>query len=393
MSLRVAAASLLTGALALGGCGDDEGSTDATATAAESTETAPSTETTPDPSSGSGTPTSTAASSSTDASTTSATTVADDTSSGTDTTGAVEDGWVMVWSDEFDGDSIDATHWAPEVNCWGGGNGEQQCYIDDPQTAFVADGVLHIVARNQQTSGPAVNDDDPAYDPDDTSATLPYRSARLRTRDMGDWRFGRIEVRARLPFGQGTWPAIWMLPSAQAYGGWAASGEIDIMEAVNLHVDGENRVHGTLHYGSYWPTNVYSGAEYVLPGGANPADEFHDYAVEWESGEIRWYVDGDHFATQRQDGWYTLYDDGSGELVVGEGAAPFDESFHLILNLAVGGAWAANVNQGGIDPTVFPQELLVDYVRVYECSVDPQTGDGCDTTDGDFELVPGNPAP
>ncbi len=321
--------------------------------------------------------------------------VADESGSDTTvgTTGEVESGWVLVWSDEFDGAAIDPTRWAHEVNCWGGGNGEQQCYVDAPESAYVADGLLHIVAIGEPTSGPAVNDDDPAYDPDDTSVTLPYASARLRTRDMGDWRFGRIEVRARLPFGQGTWPAIWMLPSAQAYGGWAASGEIDIMEAVNLGVDGENRVHGTLHYGSYWPANVYSGAEYVLPGGANPADDFHDYAVEWERGEIRWYVDGDHFATQRQDGWYTLYDDGSGELIVGEGAAPFDESFHLILNLAVGGAWAANVNAGGIDPSVFPQELVVDHVRVYECSVDPESGDGCDSTDDDFELVPGNPPP
>lgn len=318
----------------------------------------------------------------------------DDGSSSDETTaGGTEEGWVLVWSDEFDGDAIDPTRWAHESNCWGGGNGEQQCYNDDPAGSFVADGMLHIVARNESTSGPAVNDDDPAYDPSDTSVTLPYASARLRTRDMGDWRFGRIEVRARLPFGQGTWPAIWMLPTARVYGGWAASGEIDIMEAVNLGVDGENRVHGTLHYGSYWPNNVHSGIETTLPDGANPADDFHDYAVEWEQGEIRWYLDDHHFATQRQDGWYTQYTNDGGELVIGEGAAPFDESFHLILNLAVGGAWAANVNAGGIDASVFPQELTVDYVRVYSCSVDPKTGDGCDTIGDDFEVVPGHPPP
>jgi len=316
-----------------------------------------------------------------------------DPDSGSSDDGPVENGWVMVWADEFDGNEIDPTRWEHEINCWGGGNGEQQCYTDAPESSFVSDGMLHIVARMEPTSGPAVNDDDPAYDPNDTSVTLPYASARLRTRDMGDWRFGRIEVRAQLPFGQGTWPAIWMLPTARVYGGWAASGEIDIMEAVNLGVGGENRVHGTLHFGSYWPNNVYSGAEYSLPGGANPADDFHDYAVEWERGEIRWYVDDHHFATQREDGWYTLYDDGTGEMVLGEGAAPFDESFHLILNLAVGGAWAANVNDGGIDPSVFPQEMTVDYVRVYECSVDPETGDGCDTIGDDFELVPGHQPP
>lgn len=314
-------------------------------------------------------------------------------SDGSGTEGATEDGWVLVWSDEFDGEELDPTRWAHEVDCWGGGNGEQQCYTDAPTNSFVQDGQLHIVARNEPTSGPAVNGDDPGYDPSDTSATLPYSSARLRTRDLGDWRFGRIEVRARLPFGQGTWPAIWMLPTARVYGGWAASGEIDIMEAVNLGVGGENRVHGTLHYGSYWPNNVYSGAEHVLPGGASPADDFHDYAVEWERGEIRWYVDGHHFATQTQDGWYTRYEDEQGELVVGEGAAPFDESFHLILNLAVGGAWAGNVNDGGIDPSVFPQELVIEHVRVYQCSVDPESGDGCDTIGDDYELVPGHQPP
>jgi beta-glucanase (GH16 family) len=249
------------------------------------------------------------------------------------------------------------------------------------------------VAEHEPTSGPAVNEDDPAYDPADTSATLPYSSARLRTRDLGDWRFGRVEIRARLPFGQGTWPAIWMLPTARVYGGWAASGEIDIMEAVNLGVDGENRVHGTLHYGSYWPNNVYSGAETTLPDGALPSDDFHDYAVEWERGEVRWYFDDHHFATQREDGWYTLYTDDSGQLVVGEGASPFDESFHLILNLAVGGAWAANVNAGGVDSSVFPQELVIEHVRVYECSVDPESGDGCDTIGDDYEVVPGHQPP
>lgn len=313
--------------------------------------------------------------------------------SDTTTEGATEDGWVLVWSDEFDGEAIDPTRWEHEVNCWGGGNGEQQCYTDASHNAFVQDGRLHIVAHREDTSGPAVNDDDPAYDPSDTSATLPYSSARLRTRDLGDWRFGRFEIRARLPFGQGTWPAIWMLPTARVYGGWAASGEIDIMEAVNLRVEGENRVHGTLHYGSYWPNNVYSGTEYTLPGGADPAADFHDYAVEWELGEVRWYVDGHHYATQRDDGWYTLYEDEQGQMVVGEGASPFDESFHLILNLAVGGAWAANVNAGGIDESVFPQELVVEHVRVYECSVDPQTGDGCDTIGDDYELVPGHAPP
>ena len=334
-------------------------------------------------------------------STSGATTSADDGDSGssgpapsdTETTGTQPgEGWMLVWSDEFDDDQISAERWEHEVNCWGGGNGEQQCYTASPDNAFVEGGQLHIVARNEPTSGPAVNDDDPGYDPDDTSATLPYSSARLRTRNHGDWRFGRVEVRAKLPSGQGTWPAIWMLPTDTVYGAWAASGEIDIMEAVNLGVGGDQRVYGTLHYGSYWPANVHSGAEYSLPDGVSPADDFHDYALEWEDGEIRWYVDDHHYATQIQDGWYTQYDQG-GMMTIGEGAAPFDERFHLILNLAVGGAWAGNVNDGGVDASVFPQEMVVEYVRVYACADDPESGDGCDTIGDDYELVPGNPAP
>lgn len=315
-----------------------------------------------------------------------------DDGNGSSTTGdAPGQGWTLVWSDEFDGEAIDDAKWGREVNCWGGGNGEQQCYTASDDNAYVEGGRLHIVARNQPTSGPAVNDDDPSYNPGDTSVTLPYSSARLRTRGLGDWRFGRIEIRAQLPRGQGTWTGVWMLPTDQVYGGWAASGEIDIMEAVNLGVGGETRVYGTLHYGSYWPNNVHSGTEYALPGGVNPADDFHDYALEWEQGEIRWYVDGFHYATAQQ--WYTRYDDGSGQMVLGEGAAPFDERFHLLLNLAVGGAWAGNVNDGGIDASVFPQQLVVDHVRVYACGVDPETGDGCDTLGDDAELVPGVPPP
>lgn len=320
-------------------------------------------------------------------------TMTGDASTTTDSSATTEDapgeGWTLVWSDEFDGDTIDPAHWQHEVNCWGGGNAEQQCYTALPTNAFVTEGALHIVARAESTQGPAVNDDDPAYDPDDTSATLPYSSARLRTRDLGDWKYGRIEVRARLPFGQGTWPAIWMLPTDQVHGGWAASGEIDIMEAVNLRVDGERRIYGTLHYGGAWPDNLHSGAETTLPGDADPAEGAHDYAIEWEEGEIRWYVDGEHYATQQQTGWYSQSGDGS----IAPGAAPFDERFHLILNVAVGGAWAANVNAGGIDPTVFPQEMVVEYVRVYQCSLNPETGDGCDTVGPNAMLVSGYERP
>ncbi|MFT7559179.1 MAG: endo-1,3(4)-beta-glucanase [Flavobacteriales bacterium] len=298
-------------------------------------------------------------------------------------------GWSLVWSDEFDGDAIDTAKWGWEENCWGGGNSEQQCYTSREDNSFVDNGFLNIIAQREDFTGPNTPDGS-----NGDNATLPYTSARLRTKDLQEWTFGRFEIRAKLPEGQGTWPAIWMLPTDSPYGTWASSGEIDIVEAVNLKVDGESEVHGTLHYGRNWPDNVSSGDSYTLPDGTNPADGFHTYAVEWEEGEIRWYVDGVHFSTQRSDGWYSQYTI-DGDLVDAPEGAPYDaeQSFHMLLNLAVGGDWAANTNQGGIDEAAFPQSLQVDYVRVFECSIDPATGKGCATVDASVALNPGNNRP
>ncbi len=251
-------------------------------------------------------------------------------------------GWELVWADEFDGPEIDLSKWEHEVDCWGGGNNELQCYEDGEKNAYVADGFLHIRAL----------DDNP---PDSGG----YSSARLRTIDKGDWRYGRFEARARLPSGQGLWPAIWMLPTDNLYGGWAASGEIDVMEAVNLSAT-NNVIYGTLHYGGEWPDNVSSGNETVPP--RSVSDTFFTYRIEWEEGEIRWYVDDALYGTQTD--WTTA------------GApfpAPFDQRFHWILNVAVGGDWPGPPD----GDTVFPQEMVVDYVRVYRCAADPETGHGC----------------
>src|SRR5690606_15444517 len=271
----------------------------------------------------------------------------------------------LIWSDEFDGDAIDPAKWNHEENCWGGGNNEQQCYTDRAENSFVADGILTIKAQREDFTGS--ND---ANGEGSGTTTLPYTSARLRTKNLQEWTYGRFEIRAKLPAGQGTWPAIWMLPTDSPYGTWAASGEIDIMEAVNLKtqttVDGvlqppEAKVHGTLHYGRVWPGNVNAGAPYVLPNDANPADDFHTYAIEWEEGEIRWYVDDVHFATQRSTGWYSQYMV-DGVLTDAPVGAPFDSpsQYHLLLNLAVGGNWAGNVNNTGIDESVFPQTMQVE---------------------------------
>jgi beta-glucanase (GH16 family) len=305
--------------------------------------------------------------------------------------------WKLIWSDEFEGDSIDKRKWGFEENCWGGGNNEQQCYTKRKTNAFVEDGKLNIVAKKGSFTGP-----DNADGRTGTTKTLPYTSARLRTLNKKDWKYGRFEVRAKLPFGQGTWPAIWMLPTDWVYSGWAASGEIDIMEAVNLKSqsdapgavkgDQESRTYGTLHYGKEWPDNAYSGQGASLPNGINPADDFHTYAIEWEEGEIRWYVDNIHFATQRQEGWYSQYKK-DGTLVNAEGSAPFDQKFHLLLNLAVGGSWSANANGKGIDESIFPQTLAIDYVRVYRCSVDRWKGKGCAAVSENAKFVEGQIPP
>lgn len=174
-----------------------------------------------------------------------------------------------------------------------------------------------------------------------------YTSARLVTKNKGDWLYGRFEIRAKLPYGQGIWPAIWMLPTDWEYGGWPISGEIDIMELVG-HEPGT--VYGTIHYGN---PHTYTGAHYSLPAGQTFADDYHVFALEWEPGEIRWYVDGYPYQTQTE--WFT-------SSTKGVYPAPFDKRFHLILNVAVGGVWPGYPDE----TTVFPQVMSVDYVRVYQ---------------------------
>jgi hypothetical protein len=169
---------------------------------------------------------------------------------------------------------------------------------------------------------------------------------------MGDWTYGRFEVRAKLPTGQGLWPAIWMLPTNDAYGGWAASGEIDILELVGHEPD---KVHGTLHYGAPFPGNVFSGSSFTLPTG-DFSTTFHTFALEWEPHEIRWFVDGVQYASRSS--WWS-----SG----GAFPAPFDQPFHMLLNVAVGGNWPGNPNGS----TQFPQVMEIDYVRVYQEGVAP----------------------
>ena len=278
------------------------------------------------------------------------------------------DRWALVWSDEFDGSGIDPAKWDFEVDCWGGGNEERQCYTARPENAFVQDGRLQIVARRENAVGPAlpVHLDEALPEAERGKlAAKPFTSARLTTKGRADWTYGRFEVRARAPEGQGAWAAAWMLPSEERYGAWAASGEIDILELVNQGAeckfcgDGrENRVFGTIHYGGEWPRNKYKGSDAPLLGSD---DGFHTYAVEWQEGEIKWFVDGQHYSTLTQKDW------GSKTMFSKlPKSAPFDQPFYLIINLAIGGNLAEQTNDRGVSLEGFPKTFEIDWVRVYQ---------------------------
>jgi beta-glucanase (GH16 family) len=245
--------------------------------------------------------------------------------------GAPAGDWKLVWADEFDapdGSAIDPTRWTFDTGGGGWGNGEWEYYTDTTDNAYIQDGALVIKATKDQ------------------NADHSYTSARVVTRGRGDWLYGLFEIRARLPQGQGIWPAIWMLPADWEYGSWPLSGEIDIMELVGHE---PATVYGTIHFGNPHESSV---DQYDLDSGTY-ADDFHIFSLEWEPDEIRWYVDGNQYQTQAE--WFTSSSKG-GSL------APFDKRFYLILNIAIGGQWPGSPDA----TTVFPQTMYVDYVRVYQ---------------------------
>ena len=254
------------------------------------------------------------------------------------------DAWALVWADEFDRESLDFTKWEKEENNYGGGNNERQAYRTDPKYCFVKDGNLNIaVYRDAHTT----ND----------GKTQPYSSARIRTMKRGEWQYGRIEFRAKLPNGQGIWPAVWMLPTESKYGGWAAAGEIDILESRGSAVQ---ETTGALHFGGAWPRNTYLAHSYEFPD-KDAAEDFHVYALEWNADEIKWIVDDVVWKTRTKDEWFT-------EAARDNPSAPFDHPFHLIMNVAVDGRFFEKVDQKAdrIPPDAFPQVMEVDYVRVYQ---------------------------
>lgn len=210
--------------------------------------------------------------------------------------------------------------------------------------------------------------------------TREYTSGKVRTRGLHAWKYGRFEVRAKVPAGQGMWPAVWMMPEENHYGGWPLSGEIDILEAVNLGATctecsgtvGENRHVSALHFGNAWPDNSYVDQKSALPDLSLPSDDFHVYAVEWGEGLIRFLIDDRVHFTVPRDRWFT-----GSSLAVGNPNAPFDRPFYIMANLAVGGKWPEESNDMGLDESALPNQLEIDWIRVYQCSEEPGNGRAC----------------
>jgi beta-glucanase (GH16 family) len=243
--------------------------------------------------------------------------------------------WKLVWSDEFDGpagSAVDSNKWAFDVGGNGWGNNELETYTSRTANAYRDGGQLVIKALKETLTGP-------------DNITRNYTSARLLTRNKFSQAYGRFEARIKIPYGQGIWPAFWMLGDNIGTAGWPNCGEIDIMENIGKE---PSIVHGTFHGPGYSGGNGVSAA-YSLPSGQF-SDDFHTFAVEWEPNVMRCYVDGLLYKTR------TPADLPAGTTWV------FDHPFFIILNVAVGGAWPGNPDA----TTVFPQQMLVDYVRVYQ---------------------------
>jgi beta-glucanase (GH16 family) len=255
----------------------------------------------------------------------------------------------LVWSDEFNGTSLDTNKWTYDIGNgpWnprrgtrgsGWGNRELEYYTSSTQNVYVANGFLHIRARREALEG------------------FDYTSGRIKTKGLFSKKYGRLEIRARLPVGIGFWPAIWMLPEKSPYGRWPSSGEIDIMENNGSKPNQEG---GTIHYGGTNGRHAYAGRTYHFPPGQSVAD-FHIYGLQWASNSIQWSVDGNLYETQTN--WWS---DIANSTFTYPYPAPFDSPFYLLINLAIGGNYLHNPSTNSINPSL-PGELVVDYVRVYD---------------------------
>ncbi len=229
----------------------------------------------------------------------------------------------LVWQDEFDGNTLNPNNWSYQLGNNGWGNAELQNYTNS--NAQVSNGTLKIIA----------NEPSPNY----------YESSRIRSLNLKDIKYGKLEASIKLPFGQGIWPAFWMMPSCDIYGGWPSSGEIDIMEYLGHQ---QNKCYATCHFGNS-PTDKSSiGNSYTLASG-NFSDDFHLFSIEWSENNIKWFVDNNQILE---------IDDPD----VGNYIYPFNEEFHFILNVAVGGNWPGYPDAS----TTFPQVMEVEYVKAFQ---------------------------
>lgn len=238
------------------------------------------------------------------------------------------DGYQLIWHDEFDNQSISSENWVFETgtgcpHLCGWGNNELQYYRQ--QNAWTDEGILVIEARQESFSGSN------------------YTSARMKTQGKQSFKYGRIDIRALLPQGKGIWPALWMLGDNITSVGWPACGEIDIMEMIGGN-GRENQVHGTLHWDN--DGHVSEGRGYTLPTGTF-SDEYHVFSIIWDETSIRWFVNNSQFHEIS---------------ITSEHMTEFHQNFFLIFNVAVGGYWPGNPDQ----TTTFPQQMKVDYVRVFQ---------------------------
>jgi beta-glucanase (GH16 family) len=245
------------------------------------------------------------------------------------TTPATYPGYTAVWADEFSGNSLDLTTWNQETgNGVGGwGNNELQFYTNSTKNCFVSNGNLIIEARKE------------------IIAPFNYTSSRITTQNKKSIKFGRIDIRAKLPVAKGLWPALWMLGDNITSVGWPSCGEIDIMELVGTN---PSKVHGTMHWKAVNGSAINKGGSYDLASG-DFSQQFHVYSIVWTQNMIKWYVDDILFFTG------TSAD-------VGAANYPFNANHFLIFNVAVGGNWPGPPDAG----TTFPQRMFVDYVRVFQ---------------------------
>ena len=250
----------------------------------------------------------------------------------------------LVWNDEFDGTGYDTDIWSPQIAGNGFGNNELQYYTGLERNIFTRDGCLVLKAYKESYNG------------------RNYTSGKIWSQNKKYIRYGRVEARFKLPVGRGTWPAIWMMPQHSVYGGWPHSGEIDIMEFVGYEI---NKIHGTVHRGAGSGSNGDGNSMVV----AN-INDFHTIRIDWEPGYIKWYLNDKPLHT-----YYNAY--------AGSAQWPFDKEFYVILNFAVGGDWGG---AQGVDQNIWPQEFLIDYVRVYQ---KPQAQNSVESVkkDDDFTIT------